>query len=452
MLCCRLAVISCFPQPYLPPQVLWHACSHSLILIGPQCLPQLNFHQCHCIDKVSWGRLLWWAIVQIFKSGFYNVRLTVFLLIAGLFSISGAQAQLFETKAKQAFLMDAESSSVLFQKNANQLIPPASLAKLMTMEVVFHALTTGELSMEDTFHISENAWRRGGSNSGGSTMFAKLNSDVRLEDLIRGVIIQSANDACIAIAEGMAGSERAFAGLMNERAKEVGLTRSTFRNSTGLPDPEQKVTARELAYLARHIQNTYPEYYRFYSEPDFTWNKIRQRNRNPLLSANMGADGLKTGYTEASGYSVVGSAIQDGQRLILVLSGMESKKQRRSESRKMMQWGFRAFKAIALFEKGEIVGEARMYGGEKTGVALKAKGPLKIFVPIGNRDRLRARIVYQGPVLAPVEEGAQIATLQVEIGGVLSQETPLYAAESVGTGTISQRAYDALGELLLGWM
>ncbi len=348
--------------------------------------------------------------------------------------------------------MDAESGSVLFQKNADELIPPASLAKLMTMEVVFHALTTGELSLEDTFHISEKAWREGGSNSGGSTMFAKLNSDIRLEDLIRGVIIQSANDACIAIAEGMAGSERAFAGLMNERAREIGLKKSTFRNSTGLPDEEQRVTVKELAYLARHIQTTYPEYYKFYSEPEFTWNKIRQRNRNPLLSANMGADGMKTGHTKASGYSIVGSAMQNGQRLILVLSGMESKKQRRDESRKMMQWGFRAFKPIALFEKGEVVGEARMFGGAKTGVALKAKGPLKIFVPVGNRDRLRARIVYKGPVLAPVEEGARIATLQVEIGGVLSQETPLFAAESVGTGTISQRAYDALGELLLGWM
>ncbi len=381
-----------------------------------------------------------------------NIGLIFLILAASLAFPQATKAQLFETKAKHAFLMDAESGSILFQKEANSLFPPASLAKLMTMEVVFRALSTGELSLEDTFTISENAWRRGGSNSGGSTMFAKLNSDVRLEDLIRGVIVQSANDACIAIAEGMAGSERAFAGLMNERARELGLKESVFRNSTGLPDPEQKVTAKELAYLTRHIQTTYPGYYKYYSEPEFTWNKIRQRNRNPLLSANMGADGLKTGYTDASGYAIVGSAIQDGQRLILVLSGMESKKQRRGEARKLMQWGFRAFKAIDIFEADEVVGEARMFGGAKTGVELKARGPLKIFVPIGSRDRLRARIVYLGPILAPVEEGSQIATLQVEIGGILSQETPLYAAESVGTGTIRQRAFDALGELLLGWM
>ena len=384
--------------------------------------------------------------------GIRYIGFVAFVFIAVLAMPTIAMGQLFETRAKQAFFMDSESGSVLFQKNADALIPPASLAKLMTMEVVFHSLSTGALSLEDTFNISENSWRKGGSNSGGSTMFAKLNSDVRLEDLIRGVIIQSANDACIAIAEGMAGSERAFAGLMNERASAIGLTKSTFRNSTGLPDPEQKVTVKELAYLARHIQTTYPEFYRYYSEPEFTWNKIRQRNRNPLLSANMGADGMKTGYTDASGYSIVGSAVQDHQRLILVLSGMESKKQRRGEARKMMQWGFRAFKPIYIFEADEVVGEARLYGGSKSGVELKSKGPLKIFVPIGNRDRLRARIVYQGPILAPVEEGAQIATLQVEIGGVLSQETPLYASESVGTGTIRQRAVDALGELLLGWL
>jgi D-alanyl-D-alanine carboxypeptidase (penicillin-binding protein 5/6) len=390
----------------------------------------------------------------MYKFKYYLVQ-PYFLMLILIFLVAFpvlASAQLFETKAKQAFLIDADSGSVLYQKEADALIPPASLAKLMTMEVVFHALSTGELNLEDTFTISENAWRKGGSASGGSTMFARLNSDVRLEDLVRGVVIQSANDACIAIAEGMAGSERAFAGLMNERAKQIGLLHSTFRNSTGLPDPEQKVTARDLAILARHIQITYPQYYPYYSEPDFTWNKIKQRNRNPLLSANMGADGLKTGYTEASGYGIVGSAIQDGQRLILVLSGMESKKQRRGESRKIMQWGFRAFKAVSLFETDEIVGEARMFGGAKSGVALKAKGQLKIFVPVGNRDRLRARIVYQGPILAPVEEGAKIATLQVEIGGVLSQETPLYAAESVETGTIRQRAMDALGELLLGWL
>ncbi|MEM7301969.1 MAG: D-alanyl-D-alanine carboxypeptidase family protein [Pseudomonadota bacterium] len=382
-----------------------------------------------------------------------GISLSVLAILAVLLTPAGVHAQaLFETKAKQAFLVDAASGSILFQKQAESPMPPASLAKLMTMEVVFNALKIGQLTLDDEFNISENAWRKGGSSSGGSTMFAKLNSNVRLEDLIRGVIVQSANDACIAIAEGMAGSEGAFAGLMNERAKKIGLKNSNFTNSTGLPDELQTVTSKDLAFLARHIIQTYPEYYAIYAEPEFTWNKIRQRNRNPLLGAIDGADGMKTGFTEASGYGIVGSALRNDQRLIMVLNGMSSKKERREESRKMMNWAFRAFRLIDLFDDGEIIGEARLFGGAKSGVALKARGPLRIYVPIGNKDRLKARVVYQGPIVAPVEEGAQIAILRVEVGGELSQETPLYAAESVGTGSISQRAMDGLQELLLGWL
>ena len=363
-----------------------------------------------------------------------------------------AQTALFETKAKQAFLMDADSGTILLQKNASMPMPPASLAKLMTMEVVFSGLKSGQLTLDEEFPISEKAWREGGASSGGSTMFARLNSRVRLEDLIRGVIVQSANDACIAIAEGMAGSETAFAGLMNEHARKIGLRDSVFTNSTGLPDPNQTVTARDLAFLARHVVQTYPEYYKIYSEREFVWNKIKQRNRNPLLGAVDGADGMKTGYTEASGYGIIGSAIRGNQRLILVMNGMASKRERREESRKIMNWAFRAFRRIDLFDEGEIIGEATLYGGAKSGVGLRAKGALRIFVPIGNKDRLRARVVYEGPIEAPVEEGTRIATLRVEVGGELTQETPLYAAESVSKGSVSQRAVDALQELMFGWL
>ena len=242
-------------------------------------------------------------------------RLTIWLCaLAVTFVISPVWAQSFQTKAKQAILMDFESGSVLFQKNADQPMPPASMAKLMTMEVVFSSLKSGELDFETPFSISQDVWRRGGANSGGSTMFAVLNSDIRLEDLMRGVIVQSGNDAAMAIAEGMAGSEDAFAGLMNIRARKIGLENSHFTNSTGLPDPDQRVTARDLAYLARHIIKTYPELYKIYSEPEFKWNKVNQRNRNPILGKVAGADGLKTGYTEASGYGLVGSAMQNGRR------------------------------------------------------------------------------------------------------------------------------------------
>ena len=364
--------------------------------------------------------------------------------------VSAVYAQGFQTKAKQALVMDFDSGSVLYQKNADQQMPPASMAKLMTMEVVFNAIKTGQLTFDSTFIISQDVWRRGGANSGGSTMFADLNSDVRLEDLIRGVIIQSGNDAAMAIAEGMAGSEIAFAGLMNQRAKIIGLENSNFTNSTGLPDPQQRVTARDLAVLARHLIKTYPELYKIYSEPEFTWNKVRQRNRNPVLGKVEGADGLKTGFTEASGYGLVGSAAQGGRRIIMVLNGMESKRDRSNEAVKLLRWAFRAFKAIDLFADGEVVGEATLYGGAKSGVELKAEGPLRIFVPIGFQDRLKADIVFTGPIIAPVTAGTKIAKLQIKIDGKVSQETPLFAAEDVETGSITQRALDALGELIVG--
>ncbi|MDA8870911.1 D-alanyl-D-alanine carboxypeptidase, partial [Rhizobiaceae bacterium] len=358
---------------------------------------------------------------------FTNALAAAVLLLLAIPVAAGAQA--FETAAKQAIVMDFDTGSVLYQKNADELMPPASMAKLMTMEVVFNALKSGNLTLDSTFAISEDAWRRGGSESGGSSMFAKLNSDVRLEDLIRGVIIQSGNDASIAVAEGMAGSEVAFAGLMNERARKIGLKDSTFRNATGLPDDDQRVTARDLAILARHLIREYPEYYKIYSEESFKWNNITQRNRNPLLGRVEGADGLKTGYTEASGYGLVGSSVLDGKRIITVLNGMESSRERSAEAVKIMRWAFRAFQPIDLFAAGDIVGAASVYGGATAEVPLKAEGPLRIFVPIGFRDRLKAEIVYQGPVRAPVVAGTRIAELQVSVDGEVSQQTPLFAAE-----------------------
>jgi D-alanyl-D-alanine carboxypeptidase (penicillin-binding protein 5/6) len=376
----------------------------------------------------------------------------VLSLVAALAAIAPAQAQLFETRAAQAFMIDAETGTILFSKNPDQPIPPASLAKLMTMELVFNAIEAGRYSLDNKFVVSENAWRTGGAGSGGSTMFADLNSEIRLEDLIQGVVVQSANDGCIIIAEGMAGSEENFAAMMTERARELGLTQSVFKNSTGLPAEGQVVTVRELVKLALHIFNEYPDFYRYYSQPDFTWNKITQRNRNPLLTMNIGADGMKTGYTEESGYAIVGSVARDDRRLFVALSGMTSERERAEEARKILDWGMRSFQKSELFAEGETVGEAQVYGGAKSGVALKANGPISIFVPITNRDRLTARIVYEGPVIAPVEEGTQIGSLRVSIGDTLSQETPLYAAESVETGALHQRALDAVGELLVGWL
>ena len=379
-------------------------------------------------------------------------RFTVFAVLLLAATLAHAQSQLYSTSAKEALLIDADTGTVLFAKEGSTPFPPASLAKLMTMEVVFHALKIGQLKLTDTFHISENAWRNGGALSGGSTMFAELNSDVPLDDLIHGVIIQSANDACIAIAEGMAGSEIAFAGLMNQRAREIGMTDSHFANSTGLPDPLQHVTTIDLAKLATHIIREYPEYFSIYSETEFTCNNILQQNRNPLLKMGIGADGMKTGYTEESGYAIVGTVKRNNQRLIAVLSGMSSERERAEEARKLLDWGSRAFEKLRLFEDGEVIGQASVYGGEKSGIDVTGDGPVDIYLPIGFRDKLRARIAYTGPLMPPVEKGTKVATLKVWIGDTLSQETTLVAAETIEKGGLRRRAADAAKELLIGWI
>jgi len=374
------------------------------------------------------------------------------LLSSAVAGLAQTQSQLFETRAKQAVMIDAETGTILYAKDADKLIPPASLAKLMTMEVVFHALKVGRLSMDDKFAVSENAWKKGGAKAGGSTMFAKVKSQIRVEDLIKAVIIQSANDACITLAEGLAGTEENFATLMTERARQIGLTKSIFKNSNGLPAEGQLVTMRELAMLGRHIWQEYPEYYRFYGEREFTWNKITQPNRNPLLGMEIGADGMKTGFTDASGYAIVGSVQRNGNRVFAAMSGMTSEQERAEESRKLLEWGLRAFEKSKLFDTDEIIGAAQVFGGEKSGVALKAKGPISIFIPLTNTDRLVARIVYRGPLTAPVKEGTPVGVLKIWIGDNMSQETQLYAAETVELGTLQQRALDAVGELMVGWL
>ena len=379
----------------------------------------------------------------------------LFLLMMAFISMLAGQqahAQVYQTAARQAYLIDWDSGSVLFEKEAETEIPPASLAKLMTVEVVFHALKTGELSLDDEFLISEYAWREGGANSGGSTMFAKLGSSVPLDALLHGIIVQSGNDACIAVAEGIAGNEATFAQLMNKRAREIGLTNSHFINSTGLPAEGQYVTAKDLALLARHLIEDYPEYYHYFSIPEFTWNKITQHNRNPILGFTEGADGLKTGHTEASGYALVASAQREGQRLIAVLSGMTSKKMRREEARKIMNWGFRAFTSKRIYDVDEEIAYASVHGGDKSKVMLVSARPINLFMARSSQGHLKARIYYQGPLVAPLEEGKEVATLKIWSDDKLILEAPLVTGQSIGKGTLTQRAMDGLEELLLGWL
>ena len=356
----------------------------------------------------------------------------------------------FQTAAPHAILIEADSGSVLFEKAADQMTYPASLAKLMTAEVVFNEIKQGRLDPETEFMVSENAWRRGGAPSGGSTMFAPINSRIRVIDLLHGVIIQSGNDACITLAEGLAGNEANFAQMMTKRAREIGLAKSTFANSTGLPDPNTQVTMRELAKLAQHIIKTYPEFYKIFGEREFTWNKIRQQNRNPLLAIGIGADGLKTGETKDAGYGVVGSAVQNGLRLIVAVNGLKSAKERADESRKLLDWGFRAFESRPLFAEGETVGEAKLYGGAKGRMPLVSDGAIRLLVPRGINEKIIARIVYTGPIPAPVEEGRPIGMLKVWRGENVVLEVPLQAAESIPKGNLTQRAFDAATELVVG--
>lgn len=363
-----------------------------------------------------------------------------------------AKAQDFDTSAPYALLVDADTGTVLFERDAEERTGPASMAKMMTAEIVFHEISKGNLSLEDECSISEYAWRTGGASSGGSTMFAELNSRISIENLIRGMLVQSGNDAAIALAECVAGTELAFSEMMNRRAQELGMDDSQFRNASGLPDPEQYVTMRDLVTLGRHIIQEHPDFYPIFSEPDFTWNGITQRNRLPLLNGGIGVDGLKTGHTEESGYGMVASAKSGEQRLILAINGLESARDREGEARKILEWGFRAFRSITAFEEGEIVGEARVYGGEQRSVPLRGRGPVRVLLPRSGAEQMRSRIAYQGPIEAPVEAGAQVGHLQVWQDDRLIQETPLYTAEAVNRGPLHRRAFDALTELVFGWI
>ena len=367
-------------------------------------------------------------------------------------SVQGAKKEEggFDGDAPTAILIEATSGSVLFEKNADELRAPSSMMKLMTAEVVFHAIKQGDVKLTDEFRVSENAWRKGGAPSGGSTMFAAINSKIPVDDLLHGAIIQSGNDACMVLAEGIAGNERAFAEMMTQRARELGMPRSTFANSNGLPDPGNRMTVRELARLARHIILTYPEFYKLFGEKEFTWNKIRQQNRNPLLNSLEGADGLKTGYTKEGGYGMVGSAVQNGVRLIAVINGLDDPDDRASEAKKLLEWGFRNFEVRTLFAAEQPIGYARVFGGASRSVKLASHEPVKVMVQKNGSDKLIARLVYSGPVRAPVEAGQQVGLVKVWRGGNLAVEAPVYAAEPIGRGSTMRRAIDGVSELVIG--
>jgi D-alanyl-D-alanine carboxypeptidase (penicillin-binding protein 5/6) len=365
-------------------------------------------------------------------------------------SVSGVKKDEFQTAAPYAILLDSDNGTVLFEKAADTPTAPSSLAKLMTAELVFNEIVQGRLKPDDEFLISEDAWRRGGAPSRTSSMFAPIHSRVKVSDLLQGLIIQSANDAAIALAQGISGNETAFAIQMNARAKELGLTRSNFTNATGLPDRGMQASVRDLAKLARHTIRTYPQFYGMYGEKEFTWNNIRQQNRNPLLAMSINADGLKTGFTSDGGYGLVGSAIQNNWRLIVVVNGLKSDKERGDEAKKLLEWGYRSFEPKLLFAEGQTVGDAKVFGGASGSVSLVGDGPINLMIPRNSNERIVARIVYSGPLRAPVEQGAAVAKLRVSRGDIVALEVPLRAAETVPRGGLTGRAFDAASELVIG--
>ncbi|MCW8055890.1 D-alanyl-D-alanine carboxypeptidase family protein [Agrobacterium tumefaciens] len=370
------------------------------------------------------------------------------------FSAGPAQSQTapFIARAEQAYMIDAETGTVLLSQNESQPFPPASLAKLMTVEVVLDALSKEQVTPETAYPVSEYAWRTGGAPSRTSTMFAALKSSVSINDLLTGIIVQNANDGCIVIAEGMTGSDAAFAKRMTARAGELGMSRSTFTNSTGFPDPGNQTTARDMVRLAQHLHDTYPDRYGLFTKPDFEWNRIFQRNKNTLLMPGSGIDGLGLGFAEGSGFAAVVSAEREGRRVYLALSGIVDDKTRQEEARRVVDWGLTAFEKRHLFSKDEAVGSVSVYGGDVAHIDLSPKEDVSVLVPVNNPERISGRIVYRWPLNAPLDVGANAGTLRIFSGERLLREVPLYTKAAVGKGSLTQNATGALKELLLFWL
>jgi D-alanyl-D-alanine carboxypeptidase (penicillin-binding protein 5/6) len=337
-----------------------------------------------------------------------------------------------ETVAQYAYVIDANTGAVLLDKNGEQRMYPSSMTKMMTAYIVFDKLQKGELRLTDQFPVSEDAWRRGGAKSDSSTMYLVLDSRPTVEELIQGMVVQSGNDACIVLAQGIAGSEEAFAEEMNRRAKQMGLKDTNFRNATGYPDPDHWSTARDLAILAKHSIEDHPEFYKYYAEKEYTYNGIKQGNRNPLLYKNLGVDGLKTGHTEAAGFGLTVSAVREnGRRIIMVLNGMPTIKVRSSESEKLLDFAYREFEDVTLFKAGDTVDNVDVWLGNAKTVALVAGAPLTITVPRKSRREMKVTEQYATPINAPIHKGDQLAKLVVTAPGIDPIELPLVSSADV---------------------
>lgn len=380
-------------------------------------------------------------ISLISRSGLVLLRRLAALIVCSGMALGGWPAKAvpgIETQASHLLLIDHDTGTVLAEKRADEPMPPASMSKLMTIAMVFDRLRDGSLKMDDKFPVSAKAWRKGGSK-----MFVEVDKFVSVSDLLRGIIVQSGNDACIVVAEGLGGSESAFATLMNEQAALFGLANSSFANATGWPDPGQRMSARDLATLASIMVREYSDYYSIFAETEFTFSNIRQPNRNPLLGRVDGADGLKTGHTEESGYGLTASAIRDGRRLVLVANGLDSQKQRATESARVLEWGFREFANYRMWEDGQIMGDADVWLGAENVVPLVVDKALTITLPRRARRNMTVTMRYTGPIPAPIRQGQKLAELEISSkDGLIDPITvPLMAAKDVdqlgGLGRLS---------------
>jgi len=356
-----------------------------------------------------------------------------------------SQAAPIETSADHAILLDYDTGTVLMEKLPDEPVHPASMSKLMTLYLVFEKLKHGEMKLDDTLPVSEKAWRMAGSK-----MFVHVGDRVRVEDLLRGVIIQSGNDACVVFAEAIAGSEEAFAEKMTERGRELGLTHSVFKNATGWPDPDHMMSVRDLATLSRHIIADFPEYYPLFSEINFTYNGIKQGNRNPLLYKNMNVDGLKTGHTDEAGFGLAASAKRDGRRLILVVHGLSDVNARSGEAERLLEWGFREFEDVTVAKAGQQLQSAPVWLGTAAEVPLAAASDLVVTLPRSTRRKLSAAVHFDGPVPAPVHKGDRLGTLVISAEGMPPIEAPLVAGADVAKTGMMGRLVANLKHLFLG--
>ena len=367
--------------------------------------------------------------------------------IAAVFAIpaSAPYAQALDTPARNAYVIDLATNTVLLNKAADIPMPPASMSKLMTIFMVFDRLKKGSLNLDDTFLVSEKAWRKGGSK-----MFVKVGDRIKVSDLLRGIIIQSGNDACIVVAEGLAGSEDAFAEMMTRRAKEIGLTNSNFANATGWPHPRHYMSARDLAVLSERLVTDFPEHYKIFAEKTFTYSKIKQSNRNPLLYRDIGSDGLKTGHTEEAGYGLAASAVRGERRIVMVVNGLTSIRERSRESLRVMEWAFRTFKPYALFKKDDVITKADIWLGDAPSVSLTIPEDLKLTLSRTARDKMKVTVKMNNPVAAPVKKGQRLAMLIVSAPNFQTREIPLLAAEDVQQLGFVDRIGAAIQHVLWG--